>query len=143
MENKIGFIGLGNMGANMAKNLIKAGYQLQVYNRTQSKIDELGNGSVTKCKTPAEAADGVPVVITMLSEDSILTEAVAGNDGLLKTLKKGGLHIGMSTVSPDMKMRVAFTWPHRFSADQRPQLLRNCGFAPRVITTLKKLRRLF
>jgi 3-hydroxyisobutyrate dehydrogenase-like beta-hydroxyacid dehydrogenase len=100
MNNKIGFIGLGNMGLNMAKNLIAAGYHLQVYNRTASKADELEQGSITKCKTPAEAASNVQVVITMLSDDATVKETVTGKDGILQTLQKDGLHISMSTISP-------------------------------------------
>jgi 3-hydroxyisobutyrate dehydrogenase-like beta-hydroxyacid dehydrogenase len=101
MDIKIGFIGLGNMGTPMAKNLLNAGYHLQVYNRTLSKIDELGEGAITKCKSPAEAADGVSFVITMLSEDEVLKEAVLGEEGLLKKLPKDALHISMSTIAPE------------------------------------------
>jgi len=101
MNNKIGFIGLGNMGIPMAKNLLDAGYPLQVYNRTISKADELGTVSFTKCKTPAEAADGVTIIITMLAEDEVLKETILGEDGVLKTLPKDALHISMSTISPD------------------------------------------
>jgi 3-hydroxyisobutyrate dehydrogenase-like beta-hydroxyacid dehydrogenase len=101
MEKKIGFIGLGNMGEPMAKNLLEAGYELQVYNRTAKKINSLGSKGVIKCSTPGAAAKGVNTVITMLSEDDILTEAVLGGDGLLHQLEKGGLHISMSTISPD------------------------------------------
>jgi len=101
METKIGFIGLGNMGTPMAKNLLQAGYHLQVYNRTPSKIDELGEGVITKSKSPAEAAAGVTFIITMLSEDEVLKEAVLGEEGILKTLPKGALHISMSTISPE------------------------------------------
>ena len=100
MSNKIGFIGLGSMGTPMAKNLLEAGYHLQVYNRTLSKADEFGDG-ITKCKTPAEAADGVSAIITMLSEDDVVKGAVLGDDGILKTLPKGAVHISMSTISPD------------------------------------------
>src|ERR1700722_12190961 len=100
MNSKIGFIGLGGMGSAMAKNLLAAGYHLQVYNRTLSKAAELGEG-VIKCKTPAEAADGVMTIITMLSEDEVLKETVLGESGILKTLPKGALHISMSTISPD------------------------------------------
>lgn len=89
------------MGLPMAKNLIAAGYHLQVYNRTQKKTDELDQASVTKCKTPAEAATNVPVVISMLSNDDTVKEIVSGTDGILKTLQKDGLHISMSTISPD------------------------------------------
>ncbi|EHQ25179.1 NAD(P)-dependent oxidoreductase [Mucilaginibacter paludis] len=98
---KIGFIGLGNMGTPMAQNLIKAGYHLQVYNRTIQKADDLDQASITKCKSPAEAAANVPFVVTMLSEDEILKEAVSGEAGLLHSLQKGGVHISMSTISPE------------------------------------------
>jgi 3-hydroxyisobutyrate dehydrogenase-like beta-hydroxyacid dehydrogenase len=101
MEKKIGFIGLGNMGLPMAKNLLNAGYHLQVYNRTLSKADELGEGGFTKCKTPADAADGVRFIITMLSEDEVLKETVLGKHGILEKLPKGALHISISTISPD------------------------------------------
>jgi 3-hydroxyisobutyrate dehydrogenase-like beta-hydroxyacid dehydrogenase len=104
---KIGFIGLGNMGTPMAQNLIKAGYHLQVYNRTISKADELEKGSITKCKTPAEAAANVAFVVTMLSEDEIVKEATSGKDGLLQTLQKGGVHISMSTISPETSEELA------------------------------------
>lgn len=101
MNKKIGFIGLGSMGSPMAKNLLAAGYHLQVYNRTLAKTGGLGEGQITKCKTPAEAADGVGAIITMLSDDEVLKEAVLGGDGILEKLPKGALHISMSTISPD------------------------------------------
>jgi 3-hydroxyisobutyrate dehydrogenase-like beta-hydroxyacid dehydrogenase len=107
MNKKIGFVGLGNMGIHMAKNLISEGYHLQVYNRTLSKADELGEVSITKCATPAEAADGVDIVITMVSEDEVLKEAVLSEDGILKKLPAGGLHISMSTISPDTSKELA------------------------------------
>jgi 3-hydroxyisobutyrate dehydrogenase-like beta-hydroxyacid dehydrogenase len=101
MENKIGFIGLGNMGTPMAQNLIKAGFHLQVYNRTFEKAEALEKGLFTMCKTPAEAANNVKLVVTMLSEDEILTKVTSGEHGVLNTLQKGGVHISMSTVSPE------------------------------------------
>jgi len=107
MEKIIGFIGLGNMGHHMAKNLIDAGYRLQVYNRTISKINELGEVAVTACKTPAEAAANVPVVITMLSEDEIVKEVVTGADGILQTMQKNAVHISMSTIGPDTSEALA------------------------------------
>jgi 3-hydroxyisobutyrate dehydrogenase-like beta-hydroxyacid dehydrogenase len=107
MEKKIGFIGLGSMGLNMAKNLIGAGYHLHVYNRTISKADELDAASITRCKTPAEAADGMRAVITMLSEDEPLKEIVLGNDGILEKLPKNSVHISMSTISPETSTLLA------------------------------------
>src|ERR1700761_2463085 len=98
MKKTIGFIGLGNMGLNMAKNLIDSGYHLRVYNRTASKADELEQSAITLCKTPAEAAANVTIVISMLSEDGIVKETVTGDDGILKTLPKNAVHVSMSTI---------------------------------------------
>lgn len=106
MKEKIGFIGLGNMGLPMAKNLIKAGYQLQVYNRTAAKADELDQAEITVCKTPLEAASNVQFVVTMLSEDSILEEVVTGENGLLKSISKDAVHISMSTISPETSTKL-------------------------------------
>ena len=107
MENRIGFIGLGNMGLHMAKNLITAGYHLQVYNRSAGKAEELGQETITRCKTPAEAAANVAVVISMLSDDDVVKETVTGSNGILQTLQKGGIHISMSTISPDVAQYLA------------------------------------
>jgi 3-hydroxyisobutyrate dehydrogenase-like beta-hydroxyacid dehydrogenase len=107
MENRIGFIGLGNMGINIAKNLIGAGYHLQVYNRTLSKADELEAAHITKCKTPADAAAGVPIIISMLSDDEALRESVTGDHGILKSLQPNAVHISMSTISPDTSVELA------------------------------------
>jgi 3-hydroxyisobutyrate dehydrogenase-like beta-hydroxyacid dehydrogenase len=101
MKTKIGFIGLGNMGINMAKMLVREGYHLQVYNRTISKADELDDAAITQCKTPADAADGVHAIITMLSEDEALKETVLGENGILEKLPKNSVHISMSTISPE------------------------------------------
>ena len=100
MKEKLGFIGLGNMGLEMAKNLIAAGYHLQVYNRTADKAGKLDASSITQCNSPAEAAQNVQVVISMLSDDDAVTKVTTGEDGVLKTLSKDGIHISMSTISP-------------------------------------------
>jgi len=104
MKKKIGFIGLGEMGFKMAKNLLEAGYQLQVYNRTAAKTDELDSVAVTKCVSPAEAATGVSVIITMLSEDEAVKEVTAG---ILQTLPKNAVHISMSSIAPDTSAALA------------------------------------
>ena len=67
---KIAFIGLGNMGSAMASNLIKAGHQLRVYNRTRSRAEELKGVHVAA--TPGEAAEGCEIAITMLADDHAL-----------------------------------------------------------------------
>ncbi|MDN5287038.1 MAG: NAD(P)-dependent oxidoreductase [Mucilaginibacter sp.] len=107
MNKKIGFIGLGNMGIIMAKNLISSGYHLQVYNRTLSKADELDPAYITKCQTPADAAKGVHIVISMLAEDDTLRELTVGEKGILKSLQPNALHISMSTISPETAQQLA------------------------------------
>jgi 3-hydroxyisobutyrate dehydrogenase-like beta-hydroxyacid dehydrogenase len=102
MKMTLGFIGLGNMGLEMAKNLVAAGYHLQVYNRTAGKADALEASAITKCKTAAEAAADVPMVITMLSNDEAVKETTLGAGGILQTFRQGGIHISMSTLSPDI-----------------------------------------
>jgi len=101
MKTKIGFIGLGNMGLPMAKNLIAAGYHLQVYNRSIDKTTALDQGAITLCATPSEAAQGVEIVVTMLSDDETLKHATRAKNGLLATLPKNALHISMSTIAPE------------------------------------------
>ncbi len=101
MEKRIGFIGLGNMGLNMAKNLLAQGYHLQVYNRTASKADVLDQNAITKCKTPGEAATGVQAVITILADDDAVKDVVFGENGILQKLPKNGVHISMSTILPE------------------------------------------
>lgn len=95
------------MGLNMAKSLISAGYVLQIYNRTLSKADELEAGHIIKCQTPAAAADGVKMVISMLSEDEIVKDTVNGETGILKSLAKDAVHISMSTIAPETSEHLA------------------------------------
>lgn len=97
---KIAFIGLGNMGLGMAQNLINAGHYLTVYNRTLEKTKDL-KGAFSTEKTPKEAVIGADLVITMLSEDSVLYETITGENGFLNTMKTNAIHISMSTISPD------------------------------------------
>lgn len=101
MQTKIGFIGLGNLGRPIAKNLIEAGYHLQVYNRTASKADELDRNSISPCASPAEAAMDVNFIVTVLSDDAAVKDIVTKQDGILKTLAKESIHISVSTILPE------------------------------------------
>ena len=100
----VGFIGLGNMGVAMARNLLKAGHSLRVYNRTRSRatLEKEGAPSAT---TPAEASTG-DAVITMLANDQAVEETVFGEDGVLRGLKKGAAHISMSTITVALSERL-------------------------------------
>ena len=95
---KVGFIGLGNMGAGMAANLLKAGHELTVYNRTAEKAHPLVSQGARLAKSPAEASKG-DVVFTMLSDDHAVESVAFGDKGILATLPKDSVHVSSSTIS--------------------------------------------
>jgi 3-hydroxyisobutyrate dehydrogenase-like beta-hydroxyacid dehydrogenase len=96
---KIGFIGLGNMGAPIAGNLLKAGHAVEVWNRSEARIEPLVRAGATAAATPGAAARGKAVVITMLADDAALDAVTGGEDGIIAGLRSGGMHISMSTVA--------------------------------------------
>ncbi len=100
MKPRIGFVGLGIMGKGMAECLLKAGYELSVYNRTRAKAQRLAELGATVAETPAEAASGKEVVITMLADPQAVAEAVLGPDGVIQGLEPGATLIDCSTVDP-------------------------------------------
>ena len=101
----VGFIGLGNMGFQMARNLLKAGHAVRVYNRTSSRAEPLEKEGAVVAKTPAEASAG-DAVITMLANDEAVEETVFGEDGVLKGLKPGAAHISSSTITVALSERL-------------------------------------
>lgn len=103
---KVAFLGLGHMGLPMAQNLAKAGLLHTVYNRTPAKAEPLTQTGVKLAVTPAQAAEGADIVLTMLSDDLALEETCFGGEGLIKGLKPGAFHISMSTISVDMAKRL-------------------------------------
>jgi 2-hydroxy-3-oxopropionate reductase len=98
MADTVGFVGLGIMGKPMAKNLIEAGYDLVVYNRTREKAEELEGARVAK--NPKEVAEQSDIIITMLPDSPQVEEVLAGEDGVIEGLKEGALVVDMSTISP-------------------------------------------
>jgi 3-hydroxyisobutyrate dehydrogenase-like beta-hydroxyacid dehydrogenase len=107
MNERIGFIGLGNMGQPIASNLLKAGYSLYVYNRDASKAAPLIAQGAHQGLRPSEVVEPGGIVISMLADDSALEQVTLGEDGVLKRLGPGGVHISMSTVSPAIARRMA------------------------------------
>jgi len=103
---KVGFIGLGNMGVGMAANLLKAGHEVTVYNRTASKADPLVKQGAHLASRVADSCFG-DVVMTMLSDDQALESVVFGDSGagskedagILGSLGKGAIHVSLSTIS--------------------------------------------
>ncbi len=114
--NQIGFIGLGQMGRPMAANLLKAGYRLRVYNRTSSRIQDLGRDGVTAAPRPAEVVASGGIVVTMVANDQALEEIVSGSGGFGDALGEGGVHLSMSTVAPATARRLAAYHMDRGSA---------------------------
>jgi 3-hydroxyisobutyrate dehydrogenase-like beta-hydroxyacid dehydrogenase len=96
---KIGFIGLGNMGAAIAANLLRAGYDVQVWNRSADKARPLVQAGATLAATPKATAADRDVVFTMLADDAALSAVLAGESGLNAGLRAGALHVSMSTIA--------------------------------------------
>ena len=107
MADKIAFLGLGNMGAAMAANLLKAGFALTVYNRTAAKAEPLRQQGATVAPTPAEAVRNAAIVFTMVTDDHALEALTTGPNGILSTLPQGAIHASCSTVAPDTNRLLA------------------------------------
>lgn len=103
---KVGFVGLGNMGSGMARNLIQAGHTLTVWNRSRGRADELRPLGARVAETPGEAATGADVVITMVADDHALEDVVFGPNKILESLNAGGLHVSSSTISVALSRRL-------------------------------------
>ena len=103
---KVGFIGLGNMGSGIAANLLKAGHQLSVYNRTPSKADSLVKQGATHAAHVSDACRG-EVVMTMLADDQALEGVSFGDGGIVGVLAKGAIHVSLSTISVALSQKLA------------------------------------
>jgi 3-hydroxyisobutyrate dehydrogenase-like beta-hydroxyacid dehydrogenase len=102
----IGFIGLGNMGHGMATNLLKAGHQITVYNRSPGKAEALVRQGATAARNVAEASTA-EVVFTMLSDDAAVEDVAFGENGIVASLAPGATHVSSSTISVALSERLA------------------------------------
>jgi 3-hydroxyisobutyrate dehydrogenase-like beta-hydroxyacid dehydrogenase len=107
MPQSVAFIGLGIMGQPMALNLLKAGYQLAVFNRTVGKTGPLEQAGARVASSPAEAARGAEVVYTIVSDSAAMEEVVLGKSGVLETIRSGAMLIDSSTISPTVSRKLA------------------------------------
>ncbi|WP_431238641.1 NAD(P)-dependent oxidoreductase [Mycolicibacterium aichiense] len=103
---RIGVIGLGNMGAGMAANLIKAGHDVTVYNRSRAKVDELAAVGARPADSVSDACRG-EVVLTMLANDDAVTAVTFGDDGIIGSARPDTVHISSSTISVALSKRLA------------------------------------
>jgi 3-hydroxyisobutyrate dehydrogenase-like beta-hydroxyacid dehydrogenase len=104
---KIGFIGLGKMGSAMARNLLRAGHELTVYNRTREKAEALARDGARVASSPKEACRGAEAVITMLPDDHAVAEVVFGGEGIASAMEKSCVHVSSSTISTAFARRLA------------------------------------
>src|SRR5215210_3242913 len=103
---KVGIIGLGHMGAGMAASLLKAGHEVTVYNRSPDKTQPLLEKGAKVAARVADACAG-GAVFTMLADDEAVENVVLGEDGVLRHLAKGAVHISSSTISVTLSERLA------------------------------------
>lgn len=106
MNKEIGFIGTGNMGLPIARNLIHAGFALTVYNRTAEKAKELVNEGAKLATKPTNVITSGATIITMLANDQALEEIVFGQNGIAAALGPNEIHISMSTVAPTTTRKI-------------------------------------
>jgi 3-hydroxyisobutyrate dehydrogenase-like beta-hydroxyacid dehydrogenase len=97
---KIAFLGIGTMGAPMAANILANGHALTVWNRTAGRAQALVDGGARAAATPAEAARGAELIITMLADPAALDAVMRGEGGVLGEIAAGALVVDMSTVDP-------------------------------------------
>jgi 3-hydroxyisobutyrate dehydrogenase-like beta-hydroxyacid dehydrogenase len=103
---RVGFLGIGGMGLGMAGNLLKAGYEVTVYNRTPAKAEPLLQQGAKPAPVVADACRG-DVVISMLADDVAVEGVVFGDAGILASLPKSAIHISASTISVALAEKLA------------------------------------
>ena len=107
MKPPVGLIGLGLMGHPMGANLLKAGHELTVWNRTASRGDDLVAQGAKRAKTPREVAAASEVILTIVSDPPALESVLWGESGVFSGLRRGSVIIESSTVSPGLEKRAA------------------------------------
>ncbi len=107
MKETIGFIGLGIMGQGMSHNLLKAGFTLNVWNRTRSRMDPLIEAGASGCSNPAEVAAKSDITITCVSDTPDVEAVILGENGVIFGAREGSLIIDMSTISPHTTRTIA------------------------------------
>jgi 3-hydroxyisobutyrate dehydrogenase-like beta-hydroxyacid dehydrogenase len=103
---KIAFIGIGKMGAGMARNLLRAGHTVAVYNRGREKAQALAADGARVADSPANASRDAEIVMTMVADDHAVDEVVFGKDGIASAMQDGCVHLSHSTISTAMARRL-------------------------------------
>ena len=100
MAERIGFVGLGIMGRGMTANLLKAGFEVRVWNRTANRMDALVADGASAGESPADVAANCDVTVVCVSDTPDVENVVLGENGILEGAKPGSLVIDCSTISP-------------------------------------------
>lgn len=103
---KIGFIGVGIMGKSMVRNLMKAGFEVSIYTRTKSKVEDVIGEGAAWCGSVKECAEGQDAVITIVGYPKDVEEVYFGENGIIASAKKGAYLIDMTTSSPKLAIRI-------------------------------------
>jgi 3-hydroxyisobutyrate dehydrogenase-like beta-hydroxyacid dehydrogenase len=106
-QEKIGFVGLGHMGGNMASRYLSVGYPVWGEARSRDGLEHLLDEGLGWCDTPREVAQSADIVITSIPSDDVLREIASGDDGIVAGLQAGKVWVDMSTVSPKVSREVA------------------------------------
>lgn len=105
--SKIGFIGLGIMGKPMSRNLLKAGYEVVVYNRSSKAIQELVKEGAEAADSPKDVAERCELIITMLPNSPDVREVILGHNGVLEGVHPSSIVIDMSSIAPTISREIA------------------------------------
>lgn len=103
---KIGFIGLGTMGLPMARNLLRAGFKVYVFNRTAEKACEFAKEGALQMSSPADVAREAQIVFTMLTADQAVEDVVLGVNGIREGISAGKIYVDSSTIAPATSKRL-------------------------------------
>ncbi len=106
MNNRVGWIGTGVMGKSMCAHILKAGYNVLVYNRTKEKARELIDMGAVWCSNPKEVAEKSDIVFTIVGFPHDVEDVYLGENGVLKAIKKGAIIVDMTTSEPSLAQRV-------------------------------------
>lgn len=107
MSERIGFIGLGIMGRGMVANLLQAGFDVTVWNRTQARMQDALDNGATAGEHPAEVAEKSDIIITCVSDTPDVEEVILGENGVINGAKPGALVVDCSTISPTTTRLIA------------------------------------
>jgi len=104
---KVTFIGMGTMGAPMALNILKAGHEVTVHNRTREREKHVAEAGAQRAASPMEASKGAEIIIICVSDTPDVEEIILGKDGVIDGAEQGAIVIDMSTISPTSTCRMA------------------------------------